>query len=288
MWGDSSLFRWDAAGQRLEVTWDSGRTNSFFALPLPSVLTATNDFGFSFELTLESHAVGVLPGQPGTFQIAAGLVRRADVLATNYSRGSFPGPRNTVEWTWFGEAGAVAASVSPVVIPADGRLPWGYADSFLTLEPGRRYRFGLAYTAQDRTARVRMEVDGAPGPQVLDVVLPSGFTRFEVDAFAVSSYSGAGQNPLYAGSVQARGWIDDITLTVPGPSVVQPRLRARDGGVVLEGIAGWRYRLEASGNLVDWSAVSEVVAGKSGELELPDLRDGWFPSQFYRVVAQRP
>lgn len=285
-WGDGTLFDWDATGQRLGVTWDSSRPNSFFALPLASSLKATDDFSFAFDLTLESHAVGVLAGQVGTFQIAAGLIRRTDVLATNYSRGSFPGPKNTVEWTWFGESGAVSASVSPVIIPSDGRLPWGYADSYVALEPGHRYRFEMAYTAAIRTARMAMTIDGQPGPQLVDVVLPPNFTRFECDTFAISNYSGAGQNPLYAGSVLARGWVDHIVISIPEHPPL--RLRARDGGVVLDALSGWRYRLEASGDLVVWSAVSEAVADKSAELELWDPRDGWFPAQFYRVVAVRP
>lgn len=288
VWGDGAPFAWDPVGQRLEVDWDSSRPNGFFALPLPSPLTASHDFGFAFDLTLGSHAVGVLPGQPGTFQIAAGLIRRADVLATNYSRGAFPGPRNTVEWTWFGEAGAVSASVSPVIIPSDGRLPWGYADSFVTLEPGRRHRFELRYTATDRTARLRMGVDGQAGPLLQDVVLPAGFTRFEVDAFAICNYSGAGQHPLYAGSVRAHGWIDHISVTVPGPAVPALRLRARDGGVAFDALAGGRYQLEASRDLAGWTAVAEIRADRSGELELRDPREGPRETQFYRVVAHLP
>jgi hypothetical protein len=244
------------------------------------------NFSFAFDLTLESHAVGVVAGQSGSFQIAAGLVRQADVLATNYSRGSFPGAKNTVEWTWFGEAGAVSSSVSPVIVPSDGRLPWGYSDNYLTLEPGRRYRFELIYTATLRKAQISMTTDGQPGPELADVVLPSNFTRFEVDTLAISSYSGAGQNPLHAGSVLARGWIDNISITLPEPPMT--RLRARDGGVALDALGGWRYTLEASGNLLDWSKVSETLAAKPGELELWDLRDGWFATQFYRVVAVRP
>jgi hypothetical protein len=285
-WGDGSLFHWDATEQRLNVAWDSARPNSFFALPLPGSLTANDDFRFAFDLTLESHAVGVLAGQPGTFQIAAGLIRRNDALATNYSRGSFPGPKNTVEWTWFGEAGAVSASLSPVMIPSDGRLPWGYADSYVTLETGRHYHFELAYSSTHRTARMSMLSDGQPGPQLTDIVLPANFTRFQVDTFAISNYSGAGQNPLYAGSVLARGWIDNISITVPEPPIL--RLRARDGGVSLDAVAGWRYTLEASGNLTDWSTVTETLASQTAPLDLWDPRDGLFPVQFYRVVAIRP
>lgn len=285
-WGDATLFHWDAVGERMEVVWDSSRRNSFFALPLPAALDTHDDFSFAFDLTLESHAVGVVTGQSGSFQIAVGLVRQADVLATNYSRGSFPGAKNTVEWTWFGESGAVSSSVSPVIVPSDGRLPWGYADSYVTLELGRRYRFQLAYTATLRTARMSMTTDGRPGPELVDIVLPANFTRFQVDAFAISSYSAAGQNPLYAGSVLARGGIDNVSITLPEP--VTLRLRARDGGVALNALAGWRYTLEASGNLTDWSSVAETLASKSGELELWDPRDAWLPAQFYRVVALRP
>ncbi len=285
-WGERSLVHWDASEQRLDVTWDSSQPNGFFALPLPASLTATDDFRFAFDLDLESHAVGVLPGQSGTFQIAAGLIRRDDALATNYARGAFPGPKNTVEWTWFGEAGAVSASVSPVVIPSDGRLPWGYADSYVTLEPGHRYRFELAYSAQIRTARMSMTTDGQPGPPLADIVLPASFTRFQVDTFAISSYSGAGQNPLYAGSVLARGWIDNVSITVPEPPTL--RLRARDGGVAFDAVAGWRYTLEASGNLTDWNAVADTLAVQTAELELRDPRDGWFPVQCYRVIAVHP
>jgi hypothetical protein len=285
-WGDSSLFHWDSSNQRLEVSWDSGRPNSFFALPLPCSLTANDDFRFAFDLALESHAVGVLVGQAGTFQIATGLIRKNDALATNYYRGSFPGPKNTVEWTWFGEAGAVSSSVSPVMIPSDGRLPWGYADSYVTLETGRHYRFELAYSSTHRTARMSMLTDGQPGPQLTDIVLPANFTRFQVDTFAISNYSGAGQNPLYAGSVLARGWIDNISITVPEAPILS--LRARDGGVSLDALAGWRYTLEASGNLTDWSAVTEALASQSAPIDLWDPRDGLFSVQFYRVVAIRP
>jgi hypothetical protein len=117
-------------------------------------------------------------------------------------------------------------------------------------------------------------------------VLPANFTRFHVDAFAISSYSAAGQNPLYAGSVLAQGWIDNVTITLPEPATLQ--LRARDGGVALDALAGWRYSLEASSNLTDWSQVAEALASNSGELELWDPRDAWLPAQFYRVVAVRP
>ena len=53
-------------------------------------------------------------------------------------------------------------------------------------------------------------------------------------------------------------------------------------------MAGRRYRLEASGNLAEWSPVAEVRADRSGELELRDPRDGRLATQFYRVVVHAP
>ena len=58
--------------------------------------------------------------------------------------------------------------------------------------------------------------------------------------------------------------------------------------MALDALGGWRYTLEASSNLTDWTTVSETLAAKSGELELWDPRDGLFTTQFYRVVAVRP
>src|SRR4051794_8858780 len=37
--GDTNLFYWNAANQNLEVTWDSSRTNSFFHLPLGTIVS---------------------------------------------------------------------------------------------------------------------------------------------------------------------------------------------------------------------------------------------------------
>src|SRR4051812_17162265 len=38
IFGDTSLFHWNATNQNLEASWDSSRTNSFFYLPLGTVL----------------------------------------------------------------------------------------------------------------------------------------------------------------------------------------------------------------------------------------------------------
>jgi len=284
--GDPSLFSWNRGAGALDVTWDSSRPNSFLAHPLPRTLTRADDVSFAFDLTLASHGVGVNPARPSTFQISAGLVRLAAVTATNYVRGGLPGPRDTVEWAWFGDADPISASISPAIIPSDGRLPWGYADSYVTLETGVRYRFELAFTAIDRTARLRMWVDGQPGPQLERVVLPANFTGFAVDAFVLSSYSEAGQHPLYGGSVLATGRIDNVVVTTPHPPM--ERLRLQNDQVVFNARQGWRYELEASSDLSRWGVVSTTTPAADGEVVLSDPRDAIFREQFYRVKATRP
>lgn len=283
--GEESLFQWNRELARMEVTWDSSRSNSFLVQNLPRPVTQVDDFAFAFDLVLDRHAVGVNPLRPSTFQIAAGFVRLSAVTATNYLRGALPGPRDTVEWAWFGAADPIAASISPVIIPTGGRLPWAYADSYVPLETGVNYRFELAYTASDRTARLRMRVDGQPGPALESLVLPSNFAGFQVDAFAISSYSEEGQHPLFGGSVLASGRIDNVLLTVPDSPV--GRLRWLNDQVRFQATGGWRYELQASSDLESWSPVATESPAADGELGMSDPRDAVFGHQFYRVRATR-
>src|SRR5687768_13195944 len=65
--GDTSLFRWNATNQHLEVTWDSTRTNSLFCHSLRTVLTMEENFRFGFDLRLHDIAIGVNTNKPYTF-----------------------------------------------------------------------------------------------------------------------------------------------------------------------------------------------------------------------------
>lgn len=287
--GDAAAFRWEPAGW-LAVEWDSTRPNGFFARELPGPVTERDDFSFGFDLLLDAHAVGVAPGKPGTFPMAVGLVRRADATQPSFRRGVFLASRNLVEWAWFGSepSGLISASISPVVVPADGRLPWGYADSFVEPQAGIRYGFDLSYTAADRTLRLAMTVDGAPGPALRAVVVPQAFTGFEVDALSVNAYSDAGQDPRYAGSLRASARIDRLRWNGPGPVIVGLRVDATPGGARVRcgTRAGWRYTLQASADLHAWTAVAGPVTGDGGEVSLDDAAG--HAHRLYRVEARRP
>ena len=124
---------------------------------------------------------------------------------------------------------------------------------------------------------------------LLPVVLPAGFRDFRVNALSISSYSDAGQDPRFAGSVRATGWVDNVTWTLPDPP--RPTVRivgANPGRVMVPTERGWAYGLEVSNDLVEWSPWGQAVAGTGGEVELFDARRALFPEQYYRVRVTRP
>lgn len=288
--GDPALFRWDASRGALAATWDSRRPNTFFALPLAAPLTKADDFAFGFTLRLDSVQAGIDPAKPGTFEIAAGLVNLAQASAPGFQRGVFLRSTNLVEWTWFPAAQGISSSVSPAVVPADGRLPWGYADSFVELGTSDDYAFRLAYTAADRTLRLSMTVSGVPGPALEPVVLPEGFRDFSVDALAVSSYADTGQDPRYAGSVLATGWVDDVWWEVPPPPLGVVRIREEGGTVLVTAAtrAGWTYGLESSADLGAWTPRGGELPGTGGEVVFRADGGSTAPANFFRVRAWRP
>src|SRR5437016_4144554 len=72
IFGDSSLFGWNRTNHNLEVTWDSSHSNSFFYLPLRTILAKSDDFSFAFDIRLRDIRLGVSPGKTNTFEIALG------------------------------------------------------------------------------------------------------------------------------------------------------------------------------------------------------------------------
>src|SRR5438552_10105901 len=107
--GDTSLFHWNAANQNLEATWDSSHTNSFFYLPLGTVLTKSDDFSFSFDVRLRDIRLGNTPGKISEFEIALGLINYQSATNTKAFRGAGASAsyvvRNIVVFDYFPEVG---------------------------------------------------------------------------------------------------------------------------------------------------------------------------------------
>ncbi len=105
MFGDTNLFLWNAADQNLSVTWDSSRPNSYFYLPLGTILNRQDDFGLELDLKLTDIAGGVDPNKPSTFELAFGWINLLDATKTNFFRGNPSGSPNLVELDFFPNTG---------------------------------------------------------------------------------------------------------------------------------------------------------------------------------------
>jgi hypothetical protein len=278
--GLGSLFQWDAASGRLGVRWDSAQPNSFFFLPLGRSFTRADDFEFGFDLALQTVEVGVRSGKPHTFQISAGLIRRADAFLPGFLRGTGTGAANLVEFDYFPDSG-FGATISPAVISATRQ----FATSFtypVELEPARRYHLRLAFTAADRRLRTTLERDGAPMGPIKDVELEGvpGFSDFSVDAVAISSYSDEGGT----GSILAEGSIDNLFVRWPEPPTINLELRRQATQVVVVAtcsVAG-RCVLERSEDFLAWTTVADAACVAAMPCELADLAAPELRA-FYRV-----
>lgn len=284
--GDSSLFQWNAAAGRLEVTWDSSRPNSYFHRPLGDILTRQDDFALSFEVRLESIVGGANPAKPSTFQIAVGFHQMAAATNTGFRRGTVPGTRNVVEFDYFPPADIIDATVSPVLVSSNHQFAPAFAFP-LELTPGPLYQVTLRYAASNQTLVTTLTRDGIPFGPVPSVRLPGSFTDFRVDAVSVSSYSDDGDAE---GSVRARGVVDNVVVTTPAPPVEAMTAAWANGQceVRFRGRVGWNYGLWWSEDLGTWTAGAQLHQVAITNLILADPQAPAGGRRFYRIGASRP
>ena len=282
--GDATLFAWDAAAHNLAVTWDSSRPNSFFQLPLRTFLTRDDDFRLEFDLTLEDLQSGTTPDKPYTFELALGLLNTTEATAPGFLRGTGVDSPDLVEWNYFPDSGFGATVAAAVISHTNA-----WATSFNTgdgLAPGSTYRFVLDYRAARQALAVRMIVGGQTN-ELQSATIQEPFGDFAVDALAITSYSDAGQDPLYAGSILAHGRVDNVRLETAAPP-----LRRFVGGPVagrwtaaFTGWLGWRYTLVRSTDLREWVPVGATVEGTGHRQALNDEAPPAVAA-FYRVKAE--
>jgi hypothetical protein len=286
--GDTNLFRWDAAGEALEVTWDSAQPNSYLELPLGTILTRRDDFEVQLDLELRDIAVGVAAGRPGTFQVAFGFINQTSAHATNFIRGTGRNSPNLVEFNFFPDAG-YGPTIWPAVFPTNGVMNYGGASdiSIFELPIGEKLRVLLKYASTNQAASVAITTNGVLVGKVTTAALMPGFTEFLVDTFAISSYSDAGQGPFMPGSIFARGVIDNVVITTPPPPV-----RDFVGKIVDEKWEGtfrsrtnWMYGLEASEDLAHWKLAGSVSAGTDDLMSVSGSEPAADKKEFYRISA---
>lgn len=284
--GDTNLFRWNATNWNLDVTWDSSRQNSFFCHPISTALTRADDFSLAFDLRLSDIAVGANSNKPTTFQIAVGLVNLAQASDSTFLRGTGTDSPNVVELDYFPDSG-FGATVSPTLISSNN----DFATSFnwpMELKTGVVYQVAMIFTAAEQTLRTTMTSNGVPFGPIGNATLDARFSDFRVDHVAISSYSDAGQDPVYAGSVLAHGVVNNILLAVPPPvTFVSGGLAGNSWAVQFRSATNWLYTLERTVDFRSWVETGPAVPGNGGALALHDANP---PSgrAFYRVRAALP
>lgn len=288
--GQTNLFAWDAAAQAIDVTWDSQRTNSYFYLPLGMTLTRADDFKLAFTIRLDRIAIGTSEGKPYTFQIAAGLLNLSNAVNPQFFRGAgidaVHGARNLLELAYFPDSG-FGATVAPTVATEANNIAFS-GNYPLDLIPGGLYRFEMQFDSGSQTLRSSMWRNGEriPAEGLKPLKLSTTFADFRLDSLAIASYSDAGQSPQFAGSLQARGWIDDMELSV------LHRVRgtiSREAGnrtaIRFPTEFGWLYRIEASTDFERWELLASEIEGTGGEVVRSE--PSAHSRQFFRVSARR-
>ena len=284
--GDSNLFDWQADTEDLAVTWDSARSNSFFYLPLNTILSRSDSFTLGFTIRLDDIAAGTTTGKPYTFEIAIGLLNLSKATRTGFLRGTGSDSTDLVEWDYFPDSG-FGATVAGAMISDSNHWATSFNDP-LELVAGSSYQFTMDYRAETQTMTIQM-LTGGSSTNLQAIVLTSAFDDFHVDTFAISSYSDAGQDPQYAGSVVAHGEVDDISLVLPPPPVqdFSGALIQNHWQASFVGQTNWLYDLESSADLRTWTRVTSPVPGVGLSQTLTDPSPV-LPMGFYRLKAIKP
>jgi hypothetical protein len=301
VFGNTNLFYWDTANQKLAVTWDSTQPNSYFYHTLPWYLTRYDDFRVEFDLSLADIASGVEPGKTGPLQLGVGFLNYAGATSTNFMRGSFGHAPNVAEFDYFAHGYYVfgdttydsPADTQPAFISVVDSHDYAPADISVydyEIPTNQPVHVVFSYNGSNQTASVSVATtNGLPG-QFPDLVLNpgNGFQQtddFHVDIFSISSYSSAGD---FFDSVLAHGSMDNVVVTLPPPA------QNLNGGFVngtwqvqFSDHFNWNYILERTANWTTWAPVTTPVSGNGTNLTLVDTNPP-AGNAFYRVSASRP
>ena len=247
--GDKSLFEWDEDSESLRVKWDTERPSSFFYKPLGRVLTESNSFAFTFQITLDSVKAGYLEGKPYTFQVALGLLNISSAIDKNFNRGTGSDSPNLVEWDYFPDTG-FGATVSPAVASDKSEFSAGFTFP-AELLIGKTYSIKLIYNSEERVLKTEMLEDGKSWETIQTVEISSDFSGFFVDTFSISNFSAKDSES----SLLAIGIVDEIALVT---SDTLPKLF----GVKING-SQWEaksfliepeiWKVESSNDVLNWN-----------------------------------
>jgi hypothetical protein len=288
IFGNTNLFSWNGTDQNLQVTWDSSKTNSYFHRPLGTILTRSDDFHLSFDLTFTDYASGLTTNKPFSFPVAIGFLNLDQATHTNFSRGTGVsatyGPKNLVEFNFFPAFDIFQPTIAQIFV-ATNNSSWLYNhDNLLDMTPGQMFCVTMNYTAATSTLTTTVTNNGAQYGATQIITVPASFD-FRCAAFSISSYSDIRDNA----SLLAHGTVDNLTLVTPPPPV--QNFTGGFSGTNWQSHfisrSNWLYALERSTNCASWSAASAVTAGNGAILTVLDTNPPPTGAS-YRIRAQRP
>ena len=284
VFGDTNLFHWNPTNQNLEVTWDSSQPNSYFYRPLGTILTSNDDFSLEFDLQLTNAEAGGYG-----FELAVGFLRFQDATNANFLRGA-GAVTNLLEFNYFppDEQGD-PPSLDVTTVDTNGLLQFSYDNLPLFTGSTNTYHIALTHPAGAAAVSAEISWGGQPYTSLPNFYSETGFSDFRLDTIAISSYSGAGQDPSFTGSILAQGVVDNFVITTP-PAPVGNLTGAFSNAawqVQFASRSNWLYTLERTADFQTWMAVSPVVAGNGTNLFLFDT-NAVSDKAFYRVRANRP
>jgi hypothetical protein len=288
VFGVTNLFSWDQTGQNLTVTWDSSKSNSYFYIPLQTILTRSDDFSLSLDLYLNDVTAGNDPAKPSTFELGFGFLNLDNAMKSTFLRAGGSSP-NLVEFDYFPDTG-FGGTVWPSFWSTNNSLNYnGSADyTLLDLPVGTPMHIAMTYAASNATLSTVILTNGAPFGVIHAVKLSNAFTDFRVGAFAIESYSDAGQDPAYGGSLLAHGTVDNISVIAPDSPIRNLSLGqfTNQWQANLLSKSNWIYLLERSTNFASWAPASPIIPGNADSISLSDTNAPTHGA-FYRVRAQR-
>lgn len=286
VYGNTNLFHWNSAEQNLAVTWDSSQTNSYFYLPLGTILAREDSFRLSFDLEFQDYASGTTAGKPYDFPAAIGFLNLSNATQPNFSRGSginsTYGPCNLVEFDFFPAFSIYQPTIGQVIV-ATNNSSWLYNhDNLLDMPPGQLFHVEMNYT--NRTLTTVVTNNGAQYGVTQTISVPTNFD-FRCTAVSISSYS----DQHAGGSILAHGTVDNLVFTAPPPPVQNFAGTLSNGrwSAQFSGRTNWLYTLERTTNFQSWTNAAALLATNAPNLSLQDS-NAPAAGAFYRIRAERP
>lgn len=281
--GDTNLFQWDSTNGVLDVTWDTSQSNSYYYKPLGTTLTKADAFAVDFDLQLKDIQ------HTNSFEIALGLFNFGEATDPNFSRGAAFSP-DLFEFDYFPDNGLGSPSTAATMADDTGGFT-NYPNFYFIydtrpINPGTTYHVRLQHAAGSSMLSGEVLTNGQVYTTMPNA-FPGDLADFQLDTLAVSSYSGAGQDPSFVGSILAHGTVDNLMVTLPPPS---RNLVVTNSGsqwqVQFGSFTNWQYTLQRSADLVNWSDASFPASGTGNMMTLIDTNAAALQA-FYRIRANQ-